>query len=199
MKKLIVSGLMLSATISISISSVLAEGKHEGDHGHDSSHTSSHAEAHWESPKEAAARINPVKSDQASLDRGKTLYMGNCATCHGATANGDGPLAKNLIPKPTNLSIMAGNHSDGDFEWKIAHGKGAMPAWKSTLSEGQRWDLVNYIQTLESPEGKGDMSNMDHSNMSEEEIKAMESLVKDSPSDSDEDQHHKNTNHSHSH
>jgi mono/diheme cytochrome c family protein len=43
---------------------------------------------------------------------------------------------------------MAGQHSDGDFAWKIANGRGPMPAWKSVLQENQIWDLVNFIQTL---------------------------------------------------
>ncbi len=195
MNKLIVSSVILGAAISITISSVFAEGKHQGGHGHDSSH----AEAHWASPKDAAARKNPVLSDQSSINRGKELYMANCTDCHGASAKGDGLLAASLTPKPTNLTIMAGNHTDGDFEWKIANGKGAMPGWKSSLSETQRWDLVNYIQGLENPNGKGDMAGMDHSNMSEEEIKAMHSMMEDSSSGSDKEEHHKDKNHSHSH
>ena len=164
MKKLIISGVAISAVISaVSFSYVFAEGKHEGGHGHDAG--SGHGGAHWASPKEAAARVNPIKNDQASLDRGKQAFMTNCTSCHGATAKGDGPVGANFNPKPTDLTIMAGNHPDGDFEWKIANGRGAMPAWKTSLNENQRWDLVNYIQALDNPNGKGNMAGMDHSNM----------------------------------
>jgi len=120
MKKLIISGVILSAATSLTMSFVFAEGKHKGGHGHEG--------GHWASPKEAAARVNPIKSDQASIDRGKKVYMDTCTTCHGVSGKGDGPVGPNLIPKATNLTVMAGNHSDGDFEWKIANGRGPMPS-----------------------------------------------------------------------
>jgi mono/diheme cytochrome c family protein len=43
---------------------------------------------------------------------------------------------------------MAPMHPAEDFFWKIANGRGAMPAWKNSLSENQIWDLVNYIKSL---------------------------------------------------
>ena len=151
MKQIIFSILVMG-----SVATVNAEGNHEGGHG---------AGPHWMAPADASARLNPIKSDQASINRGKQTYFQNCSSCHGATAIGDGPVGANLNPKPTNLTIMAGVHPDGDFEWKIANGRGAMPAWKTVLNENQRWDLVNYIQALENPNGKGNMAGMDHSNM----------------------------------
>jgi len=187
MKKLIIPGMALGAVLSVvAISFVYAEGNHKGGHGHDAG--SGHGGAHWASPKEAAARVNPIQNDQASLDRGKQVFMTNCTSCHGATAKGDGPVGANLNPKPTDLTIMAGNHPDGDFEWKIANGRGAMPPWKTVLNENQRWDLVNYIQALENPNGKGNMAGMDHSNMTEAEMVSMEN---NKMAHSNEDDHHK--------
>ncbi len=154
MNKLIISivaGALISAgTISIALS--------EGNHGHG-------AGAHWLSPKAAAAKINPIKSDLASVDRGKQSYFQYCSSCHGATALGNGPTGAMLNPKPTNLVSMAGVHPDGDFAWKIANGRGPMPAWKTVLEENQIWDVVNYIQALEKPNKKVVMNEMDHSNM----------------------------------
>jgi mono/diheme cytochrome c family protein len=43
---------------------------------------------------------------------------------------------------------MSAYHSDGDLAWKISHGRGAMPAWKSILKSKQIWDLVNFIRRL---------------------------------------------------
>ena len=209
MKKLIIPSIALGAVIVAVIATNLsAESKQEGGHGHDAGHDKTldaghdeghgeahdegHGEAHWASPKEAAARVNPVKSDQASLDRGKQVFMTNCASCHGATAKGDGPVGLHLNPKPTDLTIMAGNHQDGDFEWKIANGRGAMPAWKTILNDNQRWDVVNYIQALENPNGKGNMAGMDHSNMTKEEMEAM--MGKGVSSDSVKDDQHKAEN-----
>ena len=175
MKNLTLCSMILSAAILTLTTQVHAEGNHAGGHGHDSSHSGEH----WASPKDAAARVNPIKSDQTSIDRGKKVYMASCINCHGVSAKGDGPLASGLVPKPTNLTLMAGKHSDGDFEWKIANGRGSMPAWKAFLKENQRWDVVNYIQSLE-PSGNAmdhsnmDHSKMDHSNMTKEEMLKMD-------------------------
>ncbi len=136
--------------------SVYAEGNHKGGHG---------AGAHWMSPEGEADKPNPIKSDAVSIERGKNSYFQYCSSCHGAKAMGDGPAGNELNPKPTNLVAMSGGHPDGDFAWKIANGRGAMPAWKSVLKENQIWDLVIYIQQL-NPSGKMmDMSKMDHSKM----------------------------------
>ena len=159
MNKLIITSVAIGAVISVApLSYVFAEGSHKGGHGHDEGH----GMAHWASPKAAAARVSPIKSDQASINRGKQSYFQYCSSCHGATAMGDGPVGVSLNPKPTNLVSMAGMHPDGDFEWKIANGRGPMPAWKAVLNENQRWDMVNYIQALKNPNGKGDMAGMDH-------------------------------------
>lgn len=103
---------------------------------------------HWMAPEDAAKKRNPVSADSASLARGKKLFQANCASCHGAQGKGDGPAGAALNPKPADLAAMAGQHPDGDFAWKIEHGRGAMPAWKGTLSEAQIWDTVNFIQSL---------------------------------------------------
>jgi mono/diheme cytochrome c family protein len=102
-------------------------------------------------PPEAAARVNAVPASPESIARGARIFAANCVTCHGASGKGDGPLAKGLDPKPANLAAMATQHSDGDFAWKVAHGRGAMPAWKDILSQEEIWHTVNYIKSLGSP------------------------------------------------
>ena len=104
--------------------------------------------AHWNAPPEAAARPNPVAADAESIRRGSGLYTSNCASCHGKTGRGDGPVAAALTPKPVDLVVMAPMHPAGDLFWKIENGRGMMPAWKASLSETQMWDLVNYLKSL---------------------------------------------------
>ena len=115
------------------------------------------AEDHWSAPLAAAKRRNPMPANAASLDQGRQLFKQNCIVCHGAEGRGDGPAAASLKPQPADLAFMAGHHPDGDLAWKIANGRGAMPAWKGRLSDDQIWLLVNYIKTLRalpsSPEG----------------------------------------------
>ena len=107
---------------------------------------------HWTVPDDAASRPNPVPADKASRERGGALYRVHCAACHGSGGRGDGPAGAALKPKPTNLSEMAGHHPDGELAWKIENGRGPMPAWKGTLTQGQIWDVVNFIRGLATGE-----------------------------------------------
>ena len=104
--------------------------------------------SHWNAPAEATALVNPIAVEANSIQRGRNLFVNNCASCHGNSGRGDGPISKALTPKPADLVVMAPTHPAGDFYWKIQTGRGAMPAWKDTLSENQIWDVVNYIKSL---------------------------------------------------
>jgi len=157
-------GLLFTVASLAALSVTFAEGNHKGGHGvsHGEKHSDDHgAGAHWMSPKDAIQKPNPIKSDVASIERGKKSYAILCATCHGATAMGDGVAGAALNPKPTNLKAMSGGHPDGDFAWKIANGRGAMPAWKSVLKEDQIWDLVNFIQYLKNDSNNNDDKKSD--------------------------------------
>ena len=138
--------------------SIKLYGKGDHDHkhaeaGHQNSDHENHAGMHWASPKKASERTNPVKSDRDSVARGAKSYATSCVACHGEKAMGDGALASSLDPKPTNLRAMSGGHTDGDFAWKIANGRGAMPGWSGSLSENDIWDVVNFIQNLQNEAG----------------------------------------------
>lgn len=102
----------------------------------------------WAAPPKAARRINPIPKSPESIASGGALFGEHCAMCHGKEGRGNGPAAKNSIPKPTNLAAMGKSHSAGDIAWKIETGKKQMPAWKDTLTENQIWDIVNYIRSL---------------------------------------------------
>lgn len=145
-------GTILLALIGLPCS-VLAGASEPGtDHDKMNEHGATMAAVgHWMAPEEAAKRPNPVKANTASRVRGKKLFAENCASCHGASARGDGPAGAALNPRPADLTVMAGQHPDGDFAWKIANGRGPMPAWSGQLSEKNIWDLVNFIQSLAGP------------------------------------------------
>jgi mono/diheme cytochrome c family protein len=103
----------------------------------------------WKAPPSAANRPNPLAGNANATAAGQKLYVGNCMTCHGASGKGDGPGAAALEKKPADLSarIKAGA-TDGELFWKISEGRSPMISWKGSLSETQRWELVNYIKTL---------------------------------------------------
>jgi mono/diheme cytochrome c family protein len=97
-------------------------------------------------------QANPIAPNTESVAAGQAMFTMHCATCHGETGKGDGPLGLVLNPRPADLSQHAvpGVHTDAQlYEW-ITNGfpGSAMPAWKSRLSDTDRWNLVNFIRTL---------------------------------------------------
>jgi mono/diheme cytochrome c family protein len=47
-------------------------------------------------------------------DQGRALYQTHCASCHGADAEGQGPLAPALVLQPVNLTTLS-SRNDGTF------------------------------------------------------------------------------------
>jgi mono/diheme cytochrome c family protein len=112
------------------------------------------ASADWTAPARAARKQNPVQADPKSLAQGKEIYTAACLPCHGPAGKGDGPagttLERNGVPiHPGNLSDpKRWAETDGALFWKLTEGKTPMPAWGETLSEEQRWSVINYVRTL---------------------------------------------------
>ena len=140
-------GMILLVLIGLSSSALAVTGVEGTDHDKKHDHGTATG-GHWMAPEEAAKRPNPVAVDRASRQRGRKLFQAHCASCHGVQGKGDGPAGAALIPRPADLTVMAGQHPDGDFAWKIANGRGPMPAWHGEMSEKNIWDLVNFIQSL---------------------------------------------------
>jgi putative copper resistance protein D/copper transport protein len=107
-----------------------------------------------EPPAEVRARrerTNPIPFSAQSVARGRTVYQEECQACHGITGGGDGPAASGLNPRPADLRIhMAAGHTDGQlFNWISEGFTGtAMPAFKTKLSEDDRWHVINFLRTL---------------------------------------------------
>jgi copper transport protein len=101
---------------------------------------------------EAKANANPIPATADSILAGSLIYQQHCATCHGPTGAGNGPQAAALNSKPADLRVhlAPGLHSDEQiFAW-LTNGisNTAMPAFGDTLSEEQRWQVINYIRTF---------------------------------------------------
>ena len=82
------------------------------------------------------------------LARGAALYAENCAACHGATGNADGPNAKGLDPKPVAFSDVARARQRSAFGLYQVIGQGldgtAMPSF-AQFSAQDRWALAFYV------------------------------------------------------
>ena len=103
----------------------------------------------WKAPPTAANRPNPLAGNANATALGQKLYTANCMTCHGASGKGDGPGGAALEKKPADLGArIRSGETDGTLFWKISEGRSPMVSWRGSLSETQRWELVNYIKTF---------------------------------------------------
>ena len=93
---------------------------------------------------------NPIPRSPESIARGRQLFAQDCAVCHGAEGRGDGAAAAALPQRPKDLSRIAPPpiFPDGVVAFRIINGVRMMPAFKSTLSENEIWDLLNFIRSL---------------------------------------------------
>ena len=82
---------------------------------------------------------------------GAKIYAQNCASCHGATGNGDGPVGKSLNPKPIAFTDKERASQRSLFALYQAVSQGlagtAMPAF-GQLSEEDRWAVATYLGTF---------------------------------------------------
>lgn len=103
------------------------------------------------------------------VKEGHALFEYYCAHCHGTKGRGDGFNADNMDPRPRDLTdrveeYMAGASNEEIYDVISRDVKledevtdpdefwvpGAMPTFKYTLSDKERWELVAFIRTLHS-------------------------------------------------
>jgi putative copper export protein/mono/diheme cytochrome c family protein len=98
-------------------------------------------------------QTSPSGFSASSIAQGQPLFLQNCAGCHGAKGEGNGPAAAGLHIKPADLTQPhLQDHTDGDLFWFVSHGiddpEGglAMPGFAGVLSADDRWALVEYLR-----------------------------------------------------
>lgn len=98
----------------------------------------------------SAAIKNPLLSltRKDSLEASR-LFNINCAICHGAEGKANGPLSTKIgaIANLTNELYI--KMADGTMFHSIYYGKNNMGSYASQLSRKQRWQMVQYIRTLQ--------------------------------------------------
>ncbi|MEL0631509.1 cytochrome c/FTR1 family iron permease [Pseudoalteromonas carrageenovora] len=95
------------------------------------------------------------------IEQTKALFAANCSMCHGASGQGNGPLAKNLTPEPTNFTDKerATNRSLMGLYDAVTNGINDTPMVAFTqFNEQQRWSLAFYVgglafKDMQKPEG----------------------------------------------
>jgi mono/diheme cytochrome c family protein len=127
------------------------------DHGHT---TDGHHHQHetWETPPAAYASAQSTRwDDPMAVARGQQLFQNYCMVCHGTDGKGTGPAAKALPHPPADLTHhfhRAPGDGDAYLFWRVSEGgqvepfasmQSTMPAFKTVLSEDQRWDVLAYV------------------------------------------------------
>ncbi len=82
---------------------------------------------------------------------GKALFAATCASCHGATGEGNGPAAGALAPAPTNFHLKKPTE---ERAWDVLENGvpgTAMPPWRNQLSADERHALVEFVRSLYDP------------------------------------------------
>jgi mono/diheme cytochrome c family protein len=107
----------------------------------------------WTAPEKARQLHNPFPPTPQTIGMGMSTYADHCENCHGEDGNGKGKRAEKLSVAPTDFTDAhaVSRMTDGELFWKISEGHRPMPAFKSKLSEEERWQLVDYIRTFSQP------------------------------------------------
>lgn len=102
-----------------------------------------------------AAAIPGTLTD-AMMKRGQERFNIFCATCHGLTGSGDGPVARRALElggkwvPPTSFHTDAVRQQpDGRIFNTITHGIRTMPSYGSLISVADRWAIVAYVRALQ--------------------------------------------------
>jgi mono/diheme cytochrome c family protein len=117
-----------------------------------------HQHPWWETPPAEYTNARSTRWDDAvAVARGEALFRTYCLMCHGADGKGTGPVARGLPHPPADLTHhfhRASGDGDAYLFWRVSEGgqvepfkssQSAMPAFKTILSEDQRWDVLAYV------------------------------------------------------
>lgn len=100
---------------------------------------------------------SPLASVSGAATRGRTLFVTNCARCHGPEGKGNGSDSDHAADLTDDL--RASLNTEGVLFYKIWNGHliqlrtavEDMPAFRDRLSRDQVWAIVEYLKALRTP------------------------------------------------
>ena len=107
-----------------------------------------------ESEEETATK-NPVVADTKSIEDVKRGYLIYCAVCHGRTKeeNDSGTANTKVNGKGMSapvITVISPDFSDGYIFYYAKYGGSAMPPLGYATTATERWNIINYIRTMEN-------------------------------------------------
>ena len=113
------------------------------------------------SPQTADRLVNARTRTSESINRGRFLYETYCLVCHGQEGRGDGPISSAaggpFFGVRSLVTDELARRTDGYIYAVIVSGqvmgRGLMPIYGDKVRGADRWDLVNYVRTLQAAAG----------------------------------------------
>lgn len=103
-------------------------------------------ESAWEIPDDKKQVVNPLTKSADLIEKGAGLYQKNCQSCHGEVGTNS---ALPLMPDPGDPAAEKfQSQTSGSLYYKITTGQGAMPSFKKSLSDDERWTIVSFIKSF---------------------------------------------------
>lgn len=87
---------------------------------------------------------------QESVVGPEEIFRRQCVACHGSEGKGDGPAARALKPRPSNLTDpdVLGPLTDDAILDVLTNGRGSMPSFGRLLEPEELRALVDYLREL---------------------------------------------------
>ncbi|WP_234265428.1 cytochrome c/FTR1 family iron permease [Hydrogenophaga sp. NFH-34] len=134
-----------------------------------------------------AWQLSVAPRQAPDLTRGARLFAQQCATCHGMQGRGDGPLAKGMVPPPSNFHDEARMRQRSLYGLynTITLGVGGTPMRAfNEFSEADRWALAFFVGGLRaSPEIIAQGEAAWRQGQSQQAFDALSTLVTKTPSE----------------
>ena len=110
-------------------------------------------------PAEAAARVNPLKPEEATIAAGAATFQQKCAVCHNFDGTGHTTIGEHVYPRVPALRELVPALTDGQIFTYINDGirNTAMPAWD--LPDHEIWQMVSFLRHLPPSVPPGSSNN----------------------------------------
>ena len=104
--------------------------------------------------------------DSISMNEAQRLFNINCAICHGANLDAQGPLATTgKVGCIANLTLEQYKKlPEGTIFHVMTYGKNNMGSYASQLDKKQRWMVVQYVKSRQAASGGGSAAASDSTN-----------------------------------